>query len=51
MALRINQETGRSSRTAILCNFFICSGLSRIAVRVFLTALHYTTMLYVFSVT
>jgi len=29
IALRISQETGTSSRAAILSNFSICSGLSR----------------------
>ena len=46
IALRINQETGRSSRTEIFSSFSNCSGLSRTAVSFFATALHYTTMLY-----
>ena len=37
IALRISQETGRSSRTEIFSNFSNCSGLSRTAVSFFLT--------------
>ena len=37
IALRINQETGRSSRTEIFSSFSNCSGLSRTAVSFFLT--------------
>jgi len=46
IALRISQETGRSSRTEIFSSFSNCSGLSRTAVSFFATVLHYTTMLY-----
>jgi hypothetical protein len=37
IAFRINQETGRSSRTESFSNFSTCSGLSRIAVSFFRT--------------
>jgi hypothetical protein len=35
IALRINQETGRSSFTAIFSSFSTCSGFNRIDVSVF----------------
>jgi hypothetical protein len=46
IALRISQETERSSRTESFFSFSTCSGLSRMAVSFFVTVLHYTTMLY-----
>ena len=46
IALRISQETGRSSRTEIFSSFASCSGFSRIEVSFFLTVIHYTTMPY-----
>jgi hypothetical protein len=46
IALRISQETGRSSRTEIFSSFASCSGFSRIEVSFFITVIHYTTLVY-----
>jgi hypothetical protein len=46
IALRISQETGRSSRTEIFSSFASCSGFSRMEVSFFITVIHYTTMPY-----
>ncbi len=49
IALRISQETGRSSRTEIFSSFASCSGFSRMEVSFFITVAHYTTMPYVLA--
>ena len=50
MALRINQDTGRSSRAEILSSFFSCSGLRRMDVMVKngLGTLHAEAARYIF---